>query len=64
VIGVFSATGLRCCSVPAGLWYREGESHQAAALILIARVTPGLSYLIHCSCCSNGFIMIGTLTPL
>jgi multiple sugar transport system permease protein len=47
VIVSFSATGLALLlGVPAGYGIAKTKATQAAVLILIARVTPGLSYLI------------------
>ena len=47
VIVSFSATGLALLfGVPAGYGIAKAKATKAAALILIARVTPGLSYLI------------------
>jgi multiple sugar transport system permease protein len=47
VIVSFSATGLALLlGVPAGYGVAKTKANKAAVLILIARVTPGLSYLI------------------
>lgn len=47
VIVSFGATGLALLlGVPAGYGIAKAKSTKAAVLILIARVTPGLSYLI------------------
>ena len=47
VIVSFSATGLALLfGVPAGYGIAKTQATKAAVLILIARVTPGLSYLI------------------
>lgn len=65
VIVSFSATGLALLlGVPAGYGIAKSKATQAAVLILIARVTPGLSYLIPLFLMFQWFHMLGTLTPL
>ena len=61
----FSATALALVlGVPAGYGIAKAKATKAAALILIARVTPGLSYLIPLFLMFQWLGMIGTLTPL
>jgi len=65
VVVSFSATGLALLfGVPAGYGIAKSKATKAAALILIARVTPGLSYLIPLFLLFQWLGMIGTLTPL
>ncbi len=65
VIVSFSATGLALLfGVPAGYGIAKAKATKAAALILIARVTPGLSYLIPLFLLFQWLGMIGTLWPL
>jgi multiple sugar transport system permease protein len=65
VIVSFSATALALVlGVPAGYGIAKAKATKAAALILIARVTPGLSYLIPLFLMFQWLGMIGTLTPL
>ena len=65
VIVSFSATALALLlGVPAGYGIAKAKATRAAALILIARVTPGLSYLIPLFLLFQWLGMIGTLTPL
>jgi multiple sugar transport system permease protein len=65
VIVSFSATFLALLlGVPAGYGVAKSKATKAAALILIARVTPGLSYLIPLFLLFQWLGMIGTLTPL
>ena len=65
VIVSFSATGLALLfGVPAGYGIAKAKATKAAALILIARVTPGLSYLIPLVPVVPVAGLIGTLTPL
>ena len=65
VIVSFLATGLALLlGVPAGYGIAKAKATRAAALILIARVTPGLSYLIPLFLLFQWLGMIGTLTPL
>jgi multiple sugar transport system permease protein len=65
VIVSFSATGLALLlGVPAGYGIAKAKASHAAVLILIARVTPGLSYLIPLFLLFQWLGLIGTLTPL
>ncbi|HET6607948.1 MAG TPA: carbohydrate ABC transporter permease [Rhodopila sp.] len=65
VIVSFGATGLALLlGVPAGYGIAKAKSTKAAVLILIARVTPGLSYLIPLFLLFQWMGLIGTLTPL
>lgn len=65
VIVSFTATGLALLlGVPAGYGVAKSKATKAAALILIARVTPGLSYLIPLFLLFQWLGLIGTLTPL
>jgi multiple sugar transport system permease protein len=65
VIVSFGATGLALLlGVPAGYGIAKAKSTKAAVLILIARVTPGLSYLIPLFLMFQWLGLIGTLTPL
>ena len=65
VIVSFSATGLALLfGVPAGYGIAKTKAVKAAVLILVARVTPGLSYLIPLFLLFQWLGMIGTLAPL
>jgi multiple sugar transport system permease protein len=65
VIVSFSATGLALLfGVPAAYGIAKSKAAKAAALILIARVTPGLSYLIPLFLLFQWLGLIGTLVPL
>jgi multiple sugar transport system permease protein len=65
VIVSFTATGLALLlGVPAGYGIAKAKAGKAAVLILIARVTPGLSYLIPLFLLFQWFGLIGTLAPL
>ncbi len=65
VIVSFTATGLALLlGVPAGYGIAKAKASHAAVLILIARVTPGLSYLIPLFLLFQWLGLIGTLTPL
>lgn len=65
VIVSFSATGLALLlGVPAGFGIAKTKATKAAALIMIARVTPGLSYLIPLFLMFQWLGMLGTLTPI
>jgi multiple sugar transport system permease protein len=65
VIVSFSATGLALVfGVPAAYGIAKSKATKAAALILIARVTPGLSYLIPLFLLFQWLGLIGTLVPL
>jgi multiple sugar transport system permease protein len=65
VIVSFSATGLALLlGVPAGFGIAKSKATKAAALIMIARVTPGLSYLIPLFLMFQWLEMTGTLWPI
>lgn len=65
VIVSFSATALAIAiGVPAGYGIARMRAIRAATLILIARLTPGLSYLIPLFLLFQWLNLIGTLTPL
>jgi multiple sugar transport system permease protein len=65
VIVSFSATGLALLlGVPAAYGIAKAKAGKAAVLILIARVTPGLSYLIPLFLLFQWLGLIGTLAPL
>jgi multiple sugar transport system permease protein len=65
IIVSFSATGLALLfGVPAGYGIAKTNATKAAVLILVARVTPGLSYLIPLFLLFQWLGMIGTLYPL
>jgi len=65
VIVSFSATGIALLlGVPAGFGIAKSKATRAAALIMIARVTPGLSYLIPLFLIFQWLELTGTLTPL
>ncbi|MDB5403646.1 MAG: multiple sugar transport system permease protein [Acetobacteraceae bacterium] len=65
VIVSFTATGLALLlGVPAGYGIAKAKATKAAVLILIARVTPGLSYLIPLFLLFQWLGLIGTLVPL
>lgn len=65
VIVSFSATGLALLfGVPAGFGIAKSKATKAAALVMIARVTPGLSYLIPLFLLFQWLGLVGTLTPL
>ncbi len=65
VIVSFGATGLALLlGVPAGFGVAKAKAHRVAALIMIARVTPGLSYLIPLFLLFQWLGLTGTLTPL
>ena len=65
VIVSFSATGLALLfGVPAGYGIAKTQATKAAVLILVARVTPGLSYLIPLFLVFQWLGMLGTLYPL
>ena len=64
VIVSFSATGLALLlGVPAGYGIAKTKATQAAVLILIARVTPGLSYLIPLFLIFQWLGMLGGYAP-
>jgi multiple sugar transport system permease protein len=65
VIVSFSATGLALLiGVPAGFGIAKTKATKFAALIMIARVTPGLSYLIPLFLMFQWLELTGTLWPL
>jgi multiple sugar transport system permease protein len=65
VIVSFSATGLALLlGVPAGFGIAKSRATRAAALVMIARVTPGLSYLIPLFLMFQWLEMTGTLWPI
>ena len=64
VVVSFLATGLALLlGVPAGYGIAKAKATRAAALILIARVTPGLSYLIPLFLLFQWLGLLGTLVP-
>ena len=65
IIVSFSATGLALLiGVPAGYGIAKAKAQRAALLILIARITPGLSYLIPLFLLFQWLELTGTLTPI
>ncbi len=65
VIVSFGATGLALLlGVPAGFGIAKARAHKVAALIMIARVTPGLSYLIPLFLMFQWLGLTGSLAPL
>lgn len=65
IIVSFSATGFALLiGVPAGYGIAKAKATKAAVLILIARVTPGLSFLVPLFLLFQWLGLIGTLTPL
>lgn len=65
VVVSFSATSLALLfGVPAGYGIAKAKATSAALLILIARITPGLSYLIPLFLLFQWLGLVGTLTPL
>lgn len=65
VIVSFGATGLALLvGVPAGYGIAKSKAQKAAILILIARITPGLSYLIPLFLMFQWMELTGTLAPL
>ena len=65
VVVSFGATGIALLiGVPAGYGIAKMHAMRAAALILIARITPGLSYLIPLFLLFQWLGMTGTLTPI
>jgi len=64
IIVSFSATGLALLfGVPAGFGIAKARAQRVAALIMIARVTPGLSYLIPLFLLFQWLGLTGTLSP-
>ncbi len=65
VIVSFSATGLAILlGVPAGYGIAKMRATKAAVVILIARITPGLSYLIPLFLLFQWIGLTGTLAPI
>jgi multiple sugar transport system permease protein len=65
IVVSFGATGLALLlGVPAGFGIAKSNARNAAALIMIARVTPGLSYLVPLFLMFQWLGMVGTLAPL
>lgn len=65
VIVSFSATGFALLvGVPAGYGIAKAKAKASAALILIARITPGLSYLVPLFLLFQWLEMTGTLLPI
>ena len=65
IIVSFGATGLALLvGVPAGYGIAKAKMQKAAMLILIARITPGLSFLVPLFLMFQWLEMIGTLVPL
>ena len=65
VVVSFAATGMALAiGVPAGYGIAKMKAVRAAALILIARITPGLSYLIPLFLLFQWLEMTGTLLPI
>ena len=65
IVVSFTATGLALLlGVPAGFGIAKSKASKAAALIMIARVTPGLSYLIPLFLIFQWLGLTGTLTPI
>jgi multiple sugar transport system permease protein len=65
IVVSFSATGLALLlGVPAGFGIAKSKASKAAALIMVARVTPGLSYLIPLFLIFQWLGLTGTLAPI
>lgn len=65
VIVSFGATGLALLvGVPAGYGIAKAKMQKAAMLILLARITPGLSFLVPLFLMFQWMELTGTLTPL
>jgi multiple sugar transport system permease protein len=65
VVVSFTATGLALLfGVPAGFGIAKARATRVAALIMIARVTPGLSYLIPLFLLFQWLGLTGTLSPI
>jgi multiple sugar transport system permease protein len=65
IIVSFTATGLALLlGVPAGFGIAKSKATRVAALIMIARVTPGLSYLIPLFLLFQWLGLTGTLSPI
>ena len=65
IVVSFTATGLALLlGVPAGYGIAKAKATRAALLILVARITPGLSYLIPLFLLFQWIGLTGTLTPI
>ena len=65
VVVSFTATGAALLiGIPAGYGIAKARATRAALLILIARITPGLSYLIPLFLLFQWLDLTGTLTPI
>ncbi len=65
IIVSFSATGLALLvGIPAGYGIAKAKASASAALILVARITPGLSYLIPLFLLFQWLNLTGTLFPI
>ena len=65
IIVSFGATGLALLiGVPAGYGIAKAKMQKAAVLILIARITPGLSFLVPMFLMFQWLELTGTLAPL
>jgi multiple sugar transport system permease protein len=65
IIVSFSATGLALLvGVPAGYGIAKAKASASAALVLVARITPGLSYLVPLFLLFQWLNMTGTLWPI
>ena len=65
IIVSFSATGAALLiGVPAGYGIAKAKATRAALLILVARITPGLSYLIPLFLLFQWLELTGTLAPI
>jgi multiple sugar transport system permease protein len=65
IVVSFTATGIALLlGVPAGFGIAKSKASRAAALIMIARVTPGLSYLVPLFIIFQWLGLTGTLTPI
>ena len=65
VIVSFSATGLALLvGVPAGYGIAKARASASAALILVARITPGLSYLVPLFLVFQWLELTGSLLPI
>jgi multiple sugar transport system permease protein len=65
IIVSFSATGLALLvGVPAGYGIAKAKAGGLAALILVARITPGLSYLVPLFLLFQWLNLTGTLLPI
>ena len=65
IIVSFGATGLALLvGVPAGYGIAKAKASASAALILVARITPGLSYLVPLFLLFQWLELTGTLLPI